>query len=388
MEKNSLGEIARLFFRLGLTAFGGPAAHISMLEDEVVTRRHWLTRAHFLDLIGATNLIPGPNSTEMTMHVGYERDGLPGLITAGALFILPAAVITCLLAWVYTTYGTLPAVAPFLSGIKPAVIGVILGAIWRLGRKAVKGWQFLVLGLTVMAAVLLGMNELIALMLGGVIGTFWFRWEALRKQTPLLIFFPELIGRWGETAVSRIQASEPTLWQIALFFLKVGAILYGSGYVLIAFLEADLVDRFGWLTQAQLLDAVAIGQFTPGPVLTTATFIGYLLAGVPGAVVATLAIFLPSFVFVLILNPLVPLMRKSIWTASFLDAINVASVALMAAVLIELSRETLVDWPAWIIGALSIIATIYFKLNSAWIVLGGAVLGYLFYALLPTVMFS
>ncbi len=330
-----LRELAVLFFRLGVTAFGGPAAHIGMMEDEVVTRRQWLSRQHFLDLVGATSLIPGPNSTEMTMHIGYERAGWSGLAVAGTFFILPAAVLTGILAWLYVQYGTLPAVEPLLVGIKPAVMGIIATAVYRLGTKAVKNWQLAVIGLGVLMAAFLGVDE--------------------------------LQGE-GETAV--------TLWSLGAFFLKIGAILYGSGYVLLAYLEGGLVDQLGWLTQAELLDAIAIGQFTPGPVLTTATFVGYVIAGVPGAIVATLGIFLPSFLFVLLLNPLIPKMRQSVWFAAFLDAVNVAAIGLMVAVLVNLGQQTFATWQGIVIAVLALVASIRFKLNSAWVVLGGAVVGY------------
>ena len=368
-----LRELARLFFRLGLTAFGGPAAHIGMMEDEVVTRRQWLSHQHFLDLVGATSLIPGPNSTEMTMHIGYERAGWRGLAVAGSLFILPAAVLTGILAWLYVRFGTLPAVEPLLVGIKPAVIAIIVTAVYRLGRKAVKNWQLALIGLGVLTAVLLGVDEVIALLVGGVLGALLLRAIAGSAAMLLLPLLPGNTPSWwgqveGETAVS--------LWSLGAFFLKIGAILYGSGYVLVAYLEGGLVDQLGWLTQAELLDAIAIGQFTPGPVLTTATFVGYLIAGVPGAIVATLGIFLPSFLFVLLLNPLIPKMRQSAWLSAFLDAVNVAAVGLMVAVLINLGRQTLLNWQSILIALLALVASIRFKVNSAWIVLGGAILGY------------
>lgn len=366
-----------MFLKLGVIAFGGPAAHIAMMEDEVVSRRKWISREHFLDLVGATNLIPGPNSTEMTMHIGYERGGWPGLFVAGGLFILPAALLTGTLAWLYQTYGTMPQVIPFLDGIKPAVLGVILSALLRLGKKAVKGWLLAVIGLGVMTAVLLGAGEVIALLAGGVIGMI-----ALRLRTGLsggdLALWPLLWRR--ETAVS-LAATTTTgaavsLWQLGSFFLKIGAILYGSGYVLVAYLEGGLVEDLGWLTQAQLLDAIAMGQFTPGPVLTTATFVGYLINGAPGAIVATLGIFLPSFLFVLILNPLIPKMRQSAWLSAFLDAVNVSAVALMVAVLVNLGRATLLDVPAVLIAVVASVLAIRYRVNSAWLVLGGAVAGY------------
>lgn len=390
-ERGSLAELARLFGKLGVVAFGGPAAHIAMMEDEVVTRRGWMERQHFLDLIGATNLIPGPNSTEMTMHVGYERAGWRGLVTAGGSFILPAVLITGIFAWLYVRFGTLPEVEPFLFGIKPVVIAVILGAVWRLGKTAVKGVRYAVIGAAVMLAVLQGVNEVVALLAGGVIGMAWLR---LRGVVTGLLLAPVLTRAllwprraWaalgagiGSTVAAQATsaAGSVSLLKLGLFFLKVGAILYGSGYVLVAFLEGDLVQGYGWLTEQQLLDAIAIGQFTPGPVLSTSTFIGYVIAGPVGAVVATVAIFLPSFFFVLVLNPWIPRLRESPWTAAFLDAVNVSAVGLMAAVTLELGVSTLVTLPAWIIAAVAGVLAIGFRVNAAWLVVGGAVAGWLF----------
>jgi chromate transporter len=383
-----LGELARLFLKLGCVAFGGPAAHIAMYEDEVVRRRGWMSAEHFLDLVGATNLIPGPNSTEMTMHVGYERAGWAGLVVAGSCFVLPAALITSVLAWLYVQFGTLPAAAPFLDGIKPAVLAIILGAVWRLGRKAVKSWRVLAVGVAVLVAVLAGVNEVIALLVGGVVGMFWLRLGGGRGSeganvlaVPIGAPFTKLAGLGTLSAGLGAAAASVPLWKLALFFLKVGAILYGSGYVLIAFLHGDLVAGYGWLTDQQLLDAVAIGQFTPGPVLSTATFIGYVIAGAPGAVVATVAIFLPSFFFVLILNPLIPRLRSWPWTAAFLDSINVSALALMVAVTLELGMVVLTAWPAWVIAVLAAVLTLRFRVNAAWVVVGAAVAGWALSAL-------
>lgn len=364
-------EIARAFFRLGLIAFGGPAAHIALMDDEFVERRGWVSRQHFLDLVGATNLIPGPNSTEMTMHLGYERGGPLGLFLAGLCFILPAAAITGVIAWAYVEYGSLPAVEPFLFGVKPAVMAVILGALWKLGRKAIKGWKLGVIAGVVAAAMLAGAGEIVALLAGGVAGMLWLRFSgaALGLAPLALLVSPGKVAAAGAAAA-------PTLAKLGLFFLKVGAILYGSGYVLIAFLEGGLVDDYGWLTQQQLLDAIAAGQFTPGPVLTTSTFIGYLIAGVPGAIVATLGIFLPSFVFVWILNPLVPKMRKSRWASAFLDAVNASAVALMAVVTLRLGQSTLTSWQAWAIAAVAAVLVLRTKVNAAWLVAGGAAAGW------------
>lgn len=372
-----LREIALLFFKLGCIAFGGPAAHIGMMDDEAVTRRQWLTREHFLDLVGATNLIPGPNSTEMTMHIGFERGGWRGLLLAGSMFILPAATITLILAWLYTTYGTLPQVQTLLWGIKPAVLAIILSAVWKLGRKAVKNWGLAGLGVLVLAAVLLGADEVLVLLIGGLVGMLVWGLVRYWRGMPLLLFWPDLVQ---QTPGSQTPSEVPLI-DLALFFLKVGATLYGSGYVLVAYLQGGLVEQLSWLTQEQLLDAIAIGQFTPGPVLTTATFVGFLVAGVPGGIIATIAIFLPSFIFVLILNPLIPKMRGSKWLSAFLDAVNVSAVALMMAVLILLGRATLTSWPAAVIALAAAIASLRFQVSSVWIILGGAGFGYLFHLL-------
>lgn len=387
-----LGELAALLLKLGFIGFGGPAAHIAMMEEEVVERRRWLTREHFLDLVGATNLIPGPNSTEMAIHVGYIRAGVAGLAVAGICFICPAVLVTSIFAWFYGKFGTLPQVAPLLYGIKPAVLAIILAAVWRLGKTAVKGWRFLPIGLAVALASLLGMNEVIALLLGGVIGMLWLRvsdrnnpliGKGLIALVSIIASATPKIARTANTALATLTGSAVgmpigiSLWRLGLFFLKVGAVLYGSGYVLVAFLEGGLVHDYGWLTQRQLLDAIAIGQFTPGPVLSTATFIGYLISGPLGAVIATMAIFLPSFVFVAALNPVVPRLRRSRWTAAFLDSVNISAVALMVAVTVNLAQDILTSWPAWIIALAAAVVGIRWKVNSAWLVLGGAIIGWL-----------
>jgi len=388
---NRLGELAKLFFKLGVIGFGGPAAHIAMMEDEVVKRRQWLTRSHFLDLIGATNLIPGPNSTEMAIHVGYTYGGWPGLIIAGVCFILPAVLITAAFAWIYVEFGTLPQVAPLIYGIKPAVLAVILGAVWRLGKKAVKSSKLLIIGLGVAVLVFFGHNEVIALLLGGSLGMIWLRLSDKGNPPPeetaaiMAAGLTTSVTLKATAATGATVASVP-LWQLGWFFLKVGSVLFGSGYVLVAFLEGGLVREHGWLTKTQLLDAIAIGQFTPGPVLSTSTFIGYLIAGFPGAVVATVAIFIPSFLFVVLLNPLVPRLRASKWASAFLDAVNVSSVALMGVVTLNLSQTTLIkpagafsmDWLAALIATSAAVLAIRFQINAAWLVLGGALIGWLF----------
>ena len=364
-----MSELIRLFLKLGLIGFGGPAAAIAMMEDEVVVRRKWLSREHFLDLVGATNLIPGPNSTEMALHIGYERRGYGGLLVAGICFIFPAALMTGALGWLYSAYGQVPALEPFLMGIKPAVIVIIMGALVRLGKTAIKDTSLFVLGIVVAVAMLLGVNEILALLGGGVLGLLGL--YAWRKRAALMALPLILVAAAQSTQV------EYTLWKLGLFFLKVGSVLYGSGYVLIAFLDGDLVQTYGWLTEQQLLDAVAIGQFTPGPVLTTATFIGVMLGGWQGGLVATVAIFLPSFIFVCILNPLIPRLRKSKVTAAFLDAINVSAVALMLVVTVRLGAAVLTGWNPCIVFILAALAVRRFRLHAGWLVAGGAAAGYL-----------
>lgn len=366
---NKLGEVAQVFFKLGFIAFGGPAAHIAMMEEEVVSRRNWMSRQHFLDLVGATNLIPGPNSTEMTMHCGYERAGWKGLFVAGICFIFPAVVLTGILAWLYVTYGDIPAVEPFLYGIKPAVLAIILNAIYKLGKKALKNWQLAVIGILVITASFLGVNEITAILGAGILGLIWF--GGIGKTGHIKNFLP--VSFLALTQSAAISSSK-----IFFVFLKIGAVLFGSGYVLVAYLDGELVEKLGWLTKTELLDAIAIGQFTPGPVLSTATFIGYQINGISGALAATAGIFLPSFLFVLILNPIVPKLRRSKLAAGFLDAVNIAAVGIMVAVTFRLGQEILTDWRAWLIAALSILVTfILKKISAIYIVIGGAVLGYL-----------
>jgi len=378
-DPGRLAELARLFLKLGLIGFGGPAAHIAMMEEEVVARRRWLSREHFLDLVGATNLIPGPNSTEMAIHVGYLRSGWAGLLIAGLCFIFPAVLITTGFAWAYVNFGTLPRVVPFLFGIKPALIAIILAAVWRLGRTAAKDFPLLGLGCAVAVASLLGFNEIAVLVLGGVTGMLW-----RSRAGPLAALAWMSASATGSAAAAAGGAGAAgatvSLAKLGLFFLKVGAVLYGSGYVLVAFLEGGLVRDYGWLTEAQLMDAIAIGQLTPGPVLSTATFVGYVLAGVPGAALATAGIFLPSFLFVAALSLVLPRLRRSRWMAAFFDAVNMSSVALMAAVTVKLSVATLTSWPAWAIALAAAAAGLRWKLNATWLVLAGAVIGRVLWA--------
>lgn len=370
-SSHNLAEVARFFLRLGFTAFGGPAAHIALMHDELVRRRRWLDEQRFLDLLGATNLIPGPNSTEMAIHLGFDRAGWAGLVTAGACFILPAASITLALAWAYVQYGATPAAGWLLYGVKPVVIAVVLQALWGLGRKAVKGPLTAGVGLAALVFYFWQVNEIVLLLLGGLVVMLAQNRQRLRAglKLPLLVLLPGL-------ALPAIAAAAPVnLGVLFLTFLKIGSVLYGSGYVLLAFLRSDLVVQLGWLTDRQLIDAVAIGQVTPGPVFSTATFIGYVLAGLPGAAATTLGIFLPSFFFVAISNPLIPRLRNSPWTGGVLDGVNVASLGLMAAVTWQLGRTSLIDPFTVGLAAVSAVLLLRFKVNSTWLIAGGAAAG-------------
>lgn len=374
-----LVQLAWLFLNLGTIGFGGPAAHIAMMEDEVVRRRRWLTHEEFLDLLGATNLIPGPNSTEMAIHIGHRRAGFPGLIVAGTCFILPAMLIVTGCAWTYVRFGKLPQVEAVLYGIKPVVIAVVIQALWGLGKSAIKTK---LLGLVAVAATAFGLlrvNEL-ALLFGAGAAVSILSATRIRSASGLALAFPLPTLKPLFAAAAPLTASASAtvfgLWPMFLFFLKVGSVLYGSGYVLVAFLRSGLVERLGWLTEAQLFDAVVVGQITPGPVFTTATFIGYLLGGTSGALVATAGIFLPAFFFVAVSGPLVPLIRRSPVAGAFLDGVNVASLALMAVVTSQLGAAALVDLLTVISAAISAVLLVRFKVNSAWLVAGGAAVGF------------
>jgi chromate transporter len=369
-----LKEVIALFLRLGFTAFGGPAAHIAIMRDEVVRRRRWVDDQTFLDLLGATNLIPGPNSTEMTIHLGYMRAGWPGLIAGGTCFVLPAMLMVIGLGWVYQRYGTTPEVGWLLYGIKPVVIGLILNALWVLGRRAVKGWLTAVVGAVVLGLYFLGYNEIALMFAGGVVVMLASNLHRLRKM-PLGAALLPAMGL--ATPLAAASASGFSLPLLFVTCLKIGAVLYGSGYVLMAFLRADFVTRLGWLTDQQLLDAIAVGQVTPGPLFTSATFIGYMLGGVQGALLATLGIFLPSFVFVAISNPFVPRLRRSPWFGGLLDGVNVASLALMAAVTLQVARASVVDWITALVGIAATVLLLRFKVNSTWLVLAGGLVGLL-----------
>ena len=370
-----IAELAALFLRLGTTAFGGPAAHIAMMRDEVVRRRAWLTDAEFLDLLGATNLIPGPNSTEMAIHIGYRRHGWRGLLVAGLCFIVPACLMVSALAWIYTRYGRTPQAGWLLYGIGPVIIAIIADAVWRLGKTAVKGVLPALVGLSVLALSLGGINELALLGAGAVVMVVG---QLARTAT----ITGAVVALWSMSAsavmaVTTGSVVPVTLTRLTLFFVKVGSILFGSGYVLLAFLRADLAERWGWLTDQQLLDAIAIGQITPGPVFTTATFIGYLLAGWLGAALATVGIFAPGFIFVAITQPLIPHLRSSRVAGALLDGVIVASLGLMAAVAWHLARTAITDVTSALLAIAATVLLVTARPNSTWLILGGAGAGWM-----------
>jgi chromate transporter len=386
-------ELALFFLRLGTTAFGGPAAHIAIMEDELVRRRKWLSREKFLDLLGASNLIPGPSSSELAIHIGYLRAGWVGLVVGGVCFILPAAILVACIAWAYVRFGHLPAVAALLYGVKPVVVAVILQALWGLGRTAVKSSVLAVAGAICVALSFLGVNALLILAGTGTIiacahvflrtrkqhraagrGAFLLLRRSVRLKLERLLPFA---GAGAVTGVAQGLAPglAPGMWALFLVFLKIGSVVFGSGYVLLAFLRADLVIHRAWVTDSQLVDAVAIGQVTPGPVFTTATFLGYLLRGPAGAAVATVGIFLPAFILVAISGPLIPFIRRSATAGAFLDGVNVASLALMAVVSYQLGRSAIVDWLTIGLAVASAFLLLRWRINSAWLVLGGALAG-------------
>ena len=388
-ENTSHSRLLELFilcFRLGLTAFGGPAVHIAMLEQEVVEKRHWLTHEEFLDLLGITNLIPGPNSTEMVIHVGHRRAGFLGLWIAGLAFIFPAAIIVTLCAWVYMTYGNLPQAEGILIGVKPVVLIIILQAFWVLWKKAAKTRFLAGLSIVITVAVYLGIGELEALIVAGAItacstGVREGARAHAKGMSIILLISLTILGLlfWGQgwEATGENPYSTQALF---FFFAKVGSILYGSGYVLIAFIESGLVDQWQWITEAQLVDAVAIGQVTPGPLFTTATFIGYLMEGPKGALIATVGIFLPAFIFVGLSGKLLPRIRQSMWAGAFLDGVNAASLGLMALVTIQLGASGLRD-PFTILIAIATAVLIFkYKVNTTWLIAGGAALGLIYTA--------
>ena len=383
--KGSLRELATFFLRLGTTAFGGPAGHIAVMEDELVRRRKWLSPEKFLDLLGASNLIPGPSSSELAIHIGYLRAGWAGLLVAGACFVLPAACMVGALAWAYVRFGNLPAASALLYGVKPVVIAVVLQALWRLARTAIKTKFFAVVGLVSMGLGLLGLQPILLLLIAGASVVLADRAiHAMRRDrvvslAPLAVLRPVARSAGLTTVAAGAAAvSAPfTLGSLFFVFLKLGAVVFRSGYVLLAFLRADLVVQRGWLTDSQLVDAVAVGQVTPGPVFTTATFVGYLLGGAWGAIVATLGIFIPAFLFVAASGPLLPRIRESRMAGPFLDGVIGAALALMAVVTWQLARAASVDAVTAILAVTSLVALLRFRLNSAWLVLIGGFTGIL-----------
>lgn len=373
-NKIELKEIAKVFSKIGFIGFGGPAAHIAMMRDEVVVKRKWMSEQYFLDLLGATNLIPGPNSTEMAIHIGFDKGGWRGLVTAGMCFILPAVFLTSILAYLYIRYGQLPELQPFIYGIKPAIIAIILAAIYPLAKQSVKSLNLGLIGITVLLAAVIGVNE-IYLMLGAGLLAFGLHTIQNRQNDTLQSIVPFAFF---------LQIIQTTFWtatnaQLFWTFLKIGSILYGSGYVLFAFIDTELVTK-GLLTRQQLMDAIAVGQFTPGPVFSSVTFIGFQINGLSGAFISTIAIFLPSFVFVAMLNLLMKKLRNSKGFSAFLDAVNVVSVAVMMVVCLEMGKEIITDWRTMLIAFSSIAITFgYRKINSAFIVLGSSLFGYLLF---------
>ena len=368
-------QLATLFLRLGITAFGGPAAHIAMMRDEVVDRRHWMTDSEFLDLLAVTNLIPGPNSTEMAIHIGYKRGGLPGLLTAGACFIVPACLLVMMIAWGYTRYGETPQVAWLTYGVGPVIIAIILQAVGKLTRSVSGGVTSTVIGLAATVLAIGGVNEL-ALLAGGGIVALVARRVARFTVAGIFIMLTVSAATVCGTTLAAETAIPVTLTRLTLFFLKVGSILFGSGYVLLAFLRADLTERWSWLTEQQLIDAVTVGQVTPGPVFTTATFIGFLLGGWSGAVLATLAIFAPGFIFVAVTHPLIGRLRASALASDLVDGVAAASLGLMVAVTWHLGRAAIVDLPTAALLVASGTTLTVWRPNSTWLIVSGAILGW------------
>jgi chromate transporter len=384
----SLRELAWVFLRLGATSFGGPAAHIALMEEELVLRRAWLSRDAFIDLLGAVNVIPGPNSTEMAIHIGYVRAGWRGLITAGVSFILPAALLVTVLAWVYVHIGQLPPITAALYGVKPVVVAIVLHALWRLARTVLHRLPVAAVACGSVIAAAAGVHELLILAAAAVLAaTAVVRHRSWTLTgTSVVAAIQSSRGlRAAPALVGTFAAAAPAVGGIGLgaifgTFLKIGSVIFGSGYVLLAFLRADLVERYHWLTEGQLLDAVAAGQLTPGPLFTTATFIGYLLAGLPGACVATLGIFLPAFVFVAVSGPFVPRLRGSAVAAAMFDGVNAAALALMAVVTWQLGRAALVDIPSVVLAVLAASALFLTRVNSIVLIASGAVLGWVWLA--------
>ena len=388
----NLSQLAILCLKLGSTGIGGFLVVLAMMEYEVVTRKKWLTKQKFLDIIGASNLVPGPSSVEVTIHVGYLYGGWLGFVISGICLIFPAALIKTGFAWAYTQFGALPEIASFLDGVKPVVLAVMLLAVTKLGKTAIENWRLLIIGVFVCVANFFGVSEIILLLVGGVIGMLLlgFHQELSPEESgidpsantkfriPKAVFFL-LITIAILFFIDANYSPSLSLGKLSIFFLKVASLLYGSGYVLIAFLQGELVDDFGWLTEQQLLDAIAIAQITPGPLLSSATFIGYLLLGIPGAIVATVSIFLPSFLFSAALISVVSQLRNFRWTSAFLDAVNASSIALMAAVIVKLSQSVLIYWQSWVILLSTLVISFRWKVNVIYLILGGAIVAWILF---------
>jgi chromate transporter len=369
-----LKEITLVFLKLGATAFGGPAAHVAMMEEEIISKRKWISKEKFIDFYGATNLLPGPNSTELAIHLGYERGGILGLIIGGVSFILPAMLSVIILAIIYGRYGELPEITGISYGIKPVVIAIILQALIRLAKSVLKNIPIIVISITVVVLSFLGLHEILLLASAGVTMMLVVNRKKLKanKLPMFATYFPIF-----SVGINNSVDKHISLPSVFLNFLKIGSVLYGSGYVLLAFMEADFVERLGLITSEQLIDAVSVGQITPGPVFTTATFVGYLIKGMPGAILATIGIFLPAFILVGALNRVIPKLRESTWFGGFLDGLNGASLALMAVVNWKLGVSSIIDTPTAILAVLSLLLVFRFKINSAWLILGGGLIGYL-----------
>lgn len=378
-DRSRLIEVIKVFLRLGFTAFGGPAAHIAMMREEIVERRKWVSQERFIDLIGVANLIPGPSSTEVAIYLGYLRAGWPGLLMGGICFIGPAMLIVLALAWAYVAYGTLPQINFLFYGIQPIVVAIVVQAIWNLGRSVLKGTWAIAAGIAIVILYLLGVNVLLLLIVGVLVGlSRWLiRNRITANQAISLLVLPSGVLQSAVAAV----VVPFSLSALFLTFLKFGAVVYGSGYVLLAFIRTDLVQNLGWLTDKQLLDAIAVGQVTPGPVFTTATFIGYIVGGLPGALLATLGIFLPSFILIALIHPVAARLRNNPLTAALLDGANVAAIGLMAGVLLQLARNALVDPLTWILGLAALVLLVRFKINSVWLIVVGALIGILRFTL-------
>lgn len=373
MNKKTI-EIIKVFFKLGSISFGGPAAHTAIMEEEIVKKRRWVSREDFLDMMGVTNLIPGPNSTELAIHIGYTYDGVRGLLAAGLAFVLPAVVITTLIAWFYSIYGVLPEAEKYLYGINPAIIVIIFNAVYTMGKKSIKNIKLLIIGLIVFAGSIAGFNEIALLLFAGIAGGGFLFFTSKRAVNSFI--FP--LGYFIPALLNGLSTSEDKLLGLFLSFLKIGATLFGGGFLLFSYMEGEFVKQLHWLTEKQLMDAIAAGQFTPGPVLSAATFTGFQIAGVWGAVVSTIGVFLPSFLLILLVGPYVKKLRSSEYFSKFLDSVNAASIALMASVMVKLSIIVFAGYKTVLIGMVCF-AVFYGlkKVNAVYLIIGGAIAGYI-----------